>query len=51
MDLGLSGRVAIVAGASKGLGRSIAVGLAREGAHVAICARSQDSLTSTGKVY
>jgi 3-oxoacyl-[acyl-carrier protein] reductase len=49
MDLGLTGRVAIVAGASKGLGRSIAVGLAREGAHVAICARSQDLITSTAK--
>jgi len=30
MDLGLSGRVAIVAGASKGLGKAIAFGLARE---------------------
>jgi 3-oxoacyl-[acyl-carrier protein] reductase len=49
MDLGLAGRVAIVAGASKGLGRSIAIGLAREGANVALCARSQDSLTSTAK--
>lgn len=47
MDLGLKGRVAIVAGASKGLGRACAVGLAREGAQVVICARSQDSLVKT----
>ena len=47
MDLGLKGRVAIVAGASKGLGKAIALGLAREGAHVAICARSQESLDQT----
>jgi 3-oxoacyl-[acyl-carrier protein] reductase len=40
MDLGLKGRAAIVAAASKGLGRAVAVELAREGADVAICARS-----------
>jgi 3-oxoacyl-[acyl-carrier protein] reductase len=40
MDLGLRGRVAIVAAASKGLGRAVAEELAREGAEVAICART-----------
>jgi 3-oxoacyl-[acyl-carrier protein] reductase len=40
MDLGLSGRVAIVAAASKGLGRAVAEELAREGAKVAICSRT-----------
>ena len=30
MDLGLEGKVALVAGASKGLGRAVALGLARE---------------------
>ncbi len=40
MDLGLKGRAAIVAAASKGLGRAVAEELAREGAEVAICARS-----------
>jgi 3-oxoacyl-[acyl-carrier protein] reductase len=40
MDLGLKGRVAIVAAASKGLGRAVATELAREGAQVAICARN-----------
>jgi 3-oxoacyl-[acyl-carrier protein] reductase len=40
MDLGLHGRVAIVAAASKGLGRAVAEELAREGAEIAICART-----------
>lgn len=44
MDLGLSGRVAIVAAASKGLGRAVAEELAREGAQVAICARTPGTL-------
>ena len=44
MDLGLKGRVAVVAAASKGLGRAVALELAREGAEVAICARSEANL-------
>ena len=44
MDLGLTGRVAIVAAASKGLGKAVAMGLAREGAKVAICARGDQEL-------
>jgi 3-oxoacyl-[acyl-carrier protein] reductase len=44
MDLGLRGRVAIVAAASKGLGRAIAEELAREGAEIAICARTASDL-------
>jgi len=47
MDLGLSGRVAIVAAASKGLGRAVAEELAREGSHVAICARTAGALEET----
>ena len=44
MDLGLEGKVAIVAAASKGLGRACAEEFAREGAEVAICARSSANL-------
>ena len=40
MDFGLKGRVAIVAAASKGLGKAVAEELAREGADVAICSRN-----------
>jgi len=40
MDLGLKGRVAIVAAASKGLGRAVAEEFAKEGCEVAICARN-----------
>lgn len=44
MDLGIRDRVAVVAAASRGLGRATAIELAREGAEVAICARSAKGL-------
>jgi 3-oxoacyl-[acyl-carrier protein] reductase len=47
MDLGLTGRVAIVAAASKGLGRAAAEELSREGALLAICARTASTLAET----
>jgi 3-oxoacyl-[acyl-carrier protein] reductase len=49
MDLGLKGRVAAVAAASKGLGRAVATELAREGADLAICARNQEPLQAARK--
>lgn len=49
MDLGLRGRVALVAAASRGLGKAVALELAREGADVAICARGREQLRRTAE--
>jgi len=49
MNLGLSDKVAIVTGASQGIGKAIAFGLAKEGAQVAICSRNEKQLLETAK--
>ena len=45
MDLGLNNKVAIVGGASKGLGRACADALAQEGCNVVICSRTEADIT------
>ncbi|MGB3812479.1 MAG: SDR family oxidoreductase [Shinella sp.] len=44
MDLGITGKRALVLASSRGLGKGIAVALAREGAHVLLCGRSVETL-------
>jgi len=49
MDLGLKNRVAIVAASSQGLGKAVATGLAKEGAQLALCARTEAALNATAE--
>jgi 3-oxoacyl-[acyl-carrier protein] reductase len=47
MDVGLEGKVAVVAASSQGLGRGSALALSREGANVVICARDGERSEAT----
>ena len=49
MDLGLTGRVAVIGGGSKGLGRACADSLAQEGATVVICSRNAQELDDAAR--
>ena len=49
MDLGLSGKIAMVAGASRGLGYAVAAALAREGARVSIASRDAAAIRAAGE--
>jgi 3-oxoacyl-[acyl-carrier protein] reductase len=49
MDLGLRGRVAIVCAASQGLGKAVALGLSREGAHTVVCSRNRRRITQAAR--
>jgi 3-oxoacyl-[acyl-carrier protein] reductase len=47
MELELAGKVAIVTGGSKGIGRAAALGFVKEGASVVVCARGKEALDET----
>ncbi|MFT4607720.1 MAG: 3-oxoacyl-[acyl-carrier protein] reductase [Chitinophagales bacterium] len=49
MDLGISGKIALVCGASKGLGKACALSLSREGVHVFINGRTLETLEATAE--
>ena len=49
MDLGLRGKIALVTGASQGIGRAVAQGLAREGVDLALAARGEKALETLAR--
>ena len=51
MDLGLNGKVALVGGSSRGLGRAVAEELAAEGCAVVLCSRDAEAVALEMKGY
>lgn len=49
MDITFGEKNVVVTGASRGIGRSIALGFAADGANVSICARGAEALAATGR--
>ena len=49
MNLGIAGKTALVSAASRGIGKAIAIGLAKEGVNMVICARNEAGLRSTAQ--
>lgn len=49
MELGLRDKTAVVTGSSRGIGRSIAIGLADEGCNLVLCARGEEALQETAR--
>ena len=47
MQFDLKGKVALVTGGGRGIGKSVSLALAREGANVALCGRTQETLDET----
>ena len=51
MELGLKHKVAMITGASRGIGKSCALTLAEEGCHLAVCARNQEILDKAAEEF